>query len=266
MCRLFAFVAPKESSASGQLGDDGIDSFLSLARLHGDGWGWSGMAEPGERPRVHTSSLAASEDPAFTPTLSTGARAAMVHLRWATSGMAANDDNAHPFLADDISFEHNGSLKPVERVRAMLSERSVAALHGQTDSEMYFALVRERYEANGRSDLPGATVDAVRQLRDAFPLASLNALLLDRDELIVVHASARSALSSDDLQQLRSVDLPDGHEEDYFALRWQTRADGTVLVASTGVAGHDWASIPPECVMTVALADGRSTVTPLPAR
>ncbi|MFD3449190.1 class II glutamine amidotransferase [Microbacteriaceae bacterium 4G12] len=261
MCRLFAYVAPSSSAADAELGPAGIESFVSLAQVHGDGWGWSGIADPGTAPEVQKSVRSAAEDEAFGSAIAAQARAAMVHLRWATLGLGVQDDNTHPFLADGISFEHNGSLKPLDRVRSMLSPASVERLHGQTDSEMYFALIREKV-ADGLP-LPAAALEAASRLRAAFPVSSLNAILLDAEQLIVVHASAGSSLDEEDIAEILAYDLPDEHAEDYFALRWRRKDDGTVLVGSTGVAGTDWEALPPESVTTIRLSDGHATTESL---
>jgi glutamine amidotransferase len=261
MCRLFAYVAPTTSAADAELGPAGIESFVSLAQLHGDGWGWSGIADPGDTPAVQKSVRSAAEDEAFGPALAAQARAAMVHLRWATLGLGVQDDNTHPFLADGIAFEHNGSLKPLDRVRSMLSPESLEGMIGQTDSEMYFALVREEVAAG--LPLPEAALATASRLREAFPDKSLNAILLDAEQLVVVHASAGSTLDAEDIAEILSYDLPDEHAEDYFALRWRRKEDGTVLIGSTGVAGTDWEALPPESVTTIRLADGRATTEPL---
>jgi predicted glutamine amidotransferase len=261
MCRLFAFVAPRPSAVDRELGARGIESFLSLAQIHGDGWGWAGVADVGDRPSVHKSVESAAKDPSFGTTLAVDSRAAMVHLRWATAGMDIEQDNTHPFLADGISFEHNGSLKPVQRAREMLSEESLANMVGHTDSEMYFALIREKKA--GGLDLSAAAHAAASELRRAFPLSSLNAILLTSDELIVVHANAQSALTEEDVSEIRQFDLPDEHTEDYFALRWLHKPDGTILIGSTGVAEPDWLPLLPESVTAIALADGDAVTTPL---
>jgi glutamine amidotransferase len=261
MCRLFAFVAPHSSSADRELGDRGFTSLISLAQVHGDGWGWSGVSNIGEEPSVHKSAASASDDPGFSSTLAATARAAMVHLRWATMGLEIETDNTHPFLADGIAFEHNGSLKPIERARQLLSPESLAAMHGQTDSEMYFSLIREK-KATG-VDLPTATLAAASELRHEFPFSSLNAILLDSDELVVVHANAQSVLGDDDIAEIMQFELPDEHAEDYFALRFTRTPDGTIQIGSTGVAASDWEPLPPESVTTIRLSDGELTSVPL---
>jgi glutamine amidotransferase len=261
MCRLFAYVAPQPSAVDRELGLKGIDSFISLAQLHGDGWGWAGVSEVGNGPAVHKSVESAAKDPSFGTTLAVDSRAAMVHLRWATAGMEIEEDNTHPFLADGISFEHNGSLKPVERAREMLSADSLATMVGHTDSEMYFALIREK-KATGLN-LSDAALAAASDLRRAFPLSSLNAILLTAEQLIVVHANAHSALTEEDVTEIMQFDLPDEHAEDYFALRWLRKPDGTILIGSTGVAESDWLPLAPESVTTIDLADGTAATVPL---
>jgi glutamine amidotransferase len=261
VCRLFAYVAPRTSAVDRELGARGLDSFISLAQVHGDGWGWAGVSEVGDGPSVYKSVESAAKDSNFGTSLAVGSRAAMVHLRWATSGMDIEEGNTHPFLSDGISFEHNGSLKPVECARKMLSAESLANMVGHTDSEMYFALIREKKAAG--LDLPDAARAAASDLRRAFPLSSLNAILLTSEELIVVHANAHSVLTEEDVTEIMQFDLPDEHAEDYFALRWLRRPDGTILVGSTGVAEPDWLPLPAESVTTITLADGAAVTAPL---
>jgi glutamine amidotransferase len=262
MCRMFAYAAPTLTNAERELDAQGIASITALARLHADGWGWSGVGGANPLlPTVTKSPLPASTDPAFASTLSVPARAAMVHLRWATLGLQIETDNTHPFLRDGISFEHNGSLKPLERMRSLLSEDSLAGMEGMTDSEMYFALIRE-YHATG-SSLAEATVEAARVIRANFSSSSLNAMLLSPRHLIVVHSSAKSVLDDDDLVEAAQFDLPDEHADDYFALRWRRKDDGTVVVASSGLSEPDWEPVPAETVMVVSLADCSVEMLPL---
>ena len=258
MCRLFAFVAPHSSTVDTELGNSGLHCLISLAQVHGDGWGWAGVSEIGSQPTVHKSPLSAAADPEFHRTLATPARAAMVHLRWATLGLEIGDENTHPFLAEGISFEHNGSLKPIERIRALLSPESLTGMHGDTDSEMYFALIKEKTGAG--LPLPAATLATARELREAYPTGSLNAFTLDAEHLVVVHANARTFLSDEDVMLLREFDLPDAHADDYYSLQWLTKSDGTVLIGSTGVAEAGWRAMPAESVITISLADGAVSI------
>jgi len=255
MCRLFAFVAPDHSTARRELGPEGMNSLLSLARLHGDGWGWAGVSEPGSAPRAHRSARSALGDTDFDRAMDVPSRAGIVHLRWATAGLPVLDCNAHPFEADGIAFCHNGTIKPLDQLRSLLSAESVAGLDGTTDSEMYFALIREQVAAG--ASLHEAAARVAERLRGLFPLASLNALLISADELLVVHASATSILTEHDRSRLAPLAdaLPSEHNEDYFALRWRESPDGTVTIGSTGVAATGWQALPPESVTAIHLAD-----------
>ncbi|WP_309127799.1 class II glutamine amidotransferase, partial [Microbacterium sp.] len=215
-------------------------------------------AQPGDAPRVERSADSAASDPGFAAAMDTPVRSAMVHLRWATPGIPVAECNAHPFQAGDLAFEHNGSLKPLDDLRAMLSPEFRAQLRGDTDSEIYFALIREQLALG--FDLHDAAARVAGRLRVEFPFASLNAILLDAEQLVVVHASARSILSERDLSEIsRHPHLPDEHNEDYFALRWTRTRDGVLLIGSTGVAADDWRPLPAEAVTAIRLDDGSST-------
>ena len=263
MCRLFAFVSPGPTAVDSELGARGMDSLISLARVHGDGWGWAGVKEVGDAPSVHKSVTSAATDPGFGGpgrALACGNGAPAL----GDTGMDVDTDNTHPFLADEVAFEHNGSLKPVERARKMLSAERLSAMAGHTDSEMYFALIQEKW-ATGL-DLPAATLAAARELRRAFPFSSLNAILLTAEQLIVVHANAHAALTDEDVIEIMKFNLPDEHAEDYFDLRWHRKPDGTIVIGSTGVAEVDWEALPAESVTTITLSDGRTRPLPCHGR
>ena len=120
-------------------------------------------------------------------------------------------------LTSYISFAHNGSLKRIERIRGMPSSASLAHMHGETESEMYFALIRVNIAAGMR--LSPTTLSAVSNLRRAFPGCSLNAVLLDANELIVVHANAESALAEEVIRGFEKFHFPEEHADDYCGLR-----------------------------------------------
>jgi glutamine amidotransferase len=255
MCRLFAYVAPDPESAAAELGEQGLAALERLARLHGDGWGWSGVASAGDLPMTHKSWRSASADPGFRTTLSTRAHAGMVHLRWATPGIPVEQCNAHPFQVGDLAFEHNGSIRPKERLRALVADAMLDDVDGATDSELYFALIRAEL-AHGR-DLADTVRVVVARLRTEFPEASFNAMLLDPEYLVVVHASARTELLDSDAEEIAAMrGFPPEHLTSYFSLRWTRHDDGAILVGSTGVAEPDWMPLPPESVTEIRIADG----------
>ena len=101
------------------------------------------------------------------------------------------------------------------------------------------------------------------QLRHLYPDASLNALVLGEDQLIVVHAHARSQLLDEDIEEINAADLPAEHLEDYFALRVARSGDDTLVVGSTGFGDLAWEALPPECVAAISLRDLSMTLHPL---
>lgn len=113
---------------------------------------------------------------------------------------------------------HNGSIKPMAPLDALLEPGIAATLRGTTDSERYFALIRQHRRT--APTLAEAVRRAVSELRDRYPEASLNALLLGEGQLVAVHAHARSRLPAEDIEEITAADLPTEHLEDYFALRW----------------------------------------------
>ena len=113
---------------------------------------------------------------------------------------------------------HNGSIKPTGPLDELLEPEIAATLRGTTDSERYFGLIRQHRHV--APDLAEAVRRAVSQLREHFPDASLNALILGEDQLIAVHAHARSRLPDEDIAEITAADLPAEHLEDYFGLRW----------------------------------------------
>jgi predicted glutamine amidotransferase len=262
MCRLLGVVSATPITVADAVGDSVLKDFVALTKVHGDGWGIAAVDERGDDPHATVSAGSALDDPAFTAvTHDQWAVAAIVHLRWATSGLAVQPQNSHPFVADGIAMAHNGSIKPMGLLDGLLEPEVAASLRGTTDSERYFGLIRQHRSA--APNLAEAVRRAVTQLRQIYPDASLNALLLGEDQLIVVHAHAKSQLVDEDIDEITAADLPAEHLEDYFALRSTRTDDGTLIVGSTGFGDLAWEPLPPECVVAISLADSSMTEHPL---
>lgn len=262
MCRLLGVVSAVPVSVSEVVGAPTLKDFVALTRIHGDGWGIADVARADRHPTVEVSAGSALDDPAFdAATTERRAVASMVHLRWATNGLAVQPENSHPFLADGLAMAHNGSIKPMAPLEGLLEPGVAATLHGTTDSERYFALIRQHRRS--APTLAEAVRRAVSQLRDRYPEASLNALLLGEGQLVAVHAHARSRLPDEDIEEITAADLPTEHLEDYFALRWARPGDGTLVIGSTGFGDLDWQPLPPECVTAVSIDDLSMSLHPL---
>jgi predicted glutamine amidotransferase len=265
MCRLLGVVSSSPITVVDAVGSEVLDDFLALTKVHGDGWGAAfldGTAEAGAEPQACVSAGSALHDPEFAA--ATGERrsaASMVHLRWATNGLAVQPQNSHPFVADGIAMAHNGSIKPMGPLEELLEPDVASSLRGTTDSERYFGLIRQ-YRRDAPT-LAEAVRRAVARLREIYPDASLNALLLGEDQLIVVHAHAHSRLLDEDIEEITAAELPAEHLEDYFALRVARPTPETLVVGSTGFGDLAWEPLPPECITAIALSDLSMTQHPL---
>jgi predicted glutamine amidotransferase len=262
MCRLLGVVSTSPIAVSDAVGAHVLKDFVALTKIHGDGWGIAHVSSAGQSPLVEVSAGSALEDPAFdTATRDRRSAASMVHLRWATNGLAIQPRNSHPFLADGVAMAHNGSIKPMAALNTLLDPSITATLGGTTDSERYFALIRQHRAS--APDLAEAVRRGVAQLRELYPSASLNALVLGEDQLIAVHAHARSRLPDEDIEEITAAELPAEHLEDYFALRWARPDEHTIVVGSTGFGDLGWQPLPPESVTSISTRDLSMSLRPL---
>lgn len=253
MCRLLAYVAPAPSTFTDVIGTDQGSAFQRLARLHADGWGTM-WVDPAGKVRRERTAGGGSRDTDLTNALNgRRARASVAHLRLATGGLSVREENTHPFVTDGVGFAHNGSILPVGDLRAMLAKATLRRCQGNTDSEMYFGLVRERL-ADGL-DLGDAVAAAVTTIRERFPVAGLNAMVLDSDHLVAVRASTHASVPSDHFAErgIIDADLPPAHDEAYYDLRIRVQ-DGAIAVASSGLDTTGWEDLPLDSVTVVDLA------------
>jgi predicted glutamine amidotransferase len=259
MCRLLGVVSAVPVSVADAVGDRMLEDFLALTEIHGDGWGVGAVTERGRPPRVEVSAGNANDDAQFAAAMKEPAAATLVHLRWATNGLAVQPQNSHPFLADGLAMAHNGSIKPMGPLDALVGPD--IELRGTTDSERYFAVIRQHRRT--APDLAEGVRRAVAELRALYPDASLNALILGEDQLIAVHAHATSRLLDEDIEEISATDLPAEHLEDYFGLRVAQLDDDALAIGSTGFGDLPWRPLPPECVAAVSLHDLSMTLHPL---
>lgn len=257
MCRLLGIAGSPRMSIDEQLGPEQFALFLTMSRLHRDGWGtaWRSDHGPGE--------IRIARDPdSPAPTAPTGpvrraldvrSTARLVHLRMATAGLSVCTKNTHPFLADGVAFIHNGAVVPTSDLARLVDEPYLSELVGSTDSELYFALTRQHAAKEG-SLLDGVCA-AVTRLRGLFPRASLNAMLLSPDELIVVHSSEHAPTPHKEFlaSGLAAHELPLGHLSEYFQISYTRTPTGAWAFTSTGLDTHGWTPLPPATVARVDL-------------
>jgi predicted glutamine amidotransferase len=262
MCRLLGVASATPTSVARAVGEQVLKDFVALTKIHGDGWGTARIRLPGHDPRTEVSAGSALEDPHFTAaTHDQRSAASLVHLRWATTGIAVRAENSHPFLAERIAMAHNGSIKPIGMLEELLAPEIAATMRGSTDSERYFGLIRQHRSSS--PDLAEAVRRAVSQLRVNFPDASLNSLVLGEDQLIAVHAHARSRLPDEDIAEITAAELPAEHLEDYFGMRWARTREDMLVIASTGFGDLDWQPLESESVTAISMYDLTMTTLPL---
>jgi predicted glutamine amidotransferase len=230
VCRLVGWVSESPRTLAELLGEAGLAELAALSRQHADGWGiawWDG-----DQLRSKSSHLPAYSSAEYAAaTREVRSDAALLHLRWATPGIAVAPGNTHPFLAGDRAFGHNGSVRPADGLLPLLTPDVVAGLGGDTDSERLFHVLLARVERHGLDEGLCRTVSDV--CRD-LTVSSLNALLLDRDELTAIccHGGPSEAPPPE-------FHAPPEDQPGYFDLRWR-QLEGGVVVASEPLGSPDW--------------------------
>ncbi|WP_437583173.1 class II glutamine amidotransferase [Paramicrobacterium sp. CJ85] len=250
MCRLFGYVSDRPTAVVDELGPDAFREFTALTSVHGDGWGMT-WHDPDGGTKTARSATSADEDPDYARLAARPLGAAgIVHLRWATGGLAVTPENTHPFVDGGYAFGHNGHIAPMDRLESLLTEESLAKLNGTTDSERYFRLVMQCIEQTG-SEVDGVTV-ALRMLMQHFPNDSLNALLLTPSRLFAVHVNSRADSPKEGLRALFESPeaIPARHENEYYAMDYRT-SPTCVQVISSGLEREGWEPVPPDTAAVV---------------
>jgi predicted glutamine amidotransferase len=259
VCRLLGYVADRPTSMIDVLGEDGFEEFTSLTAVHGDGWGMAWQADD-RTIRATSSPVSASDDPTYDDLARIAlGRAGIVHLRWASAGLPVTPENTHPFFDGDIAFAHNGNIKPIDRLEALLTESSCARLVGDTDSERYFRFVMQCVDSEG--SLEGGVSRALGVLAREFPEVSLNALMLTPRVMFGVHINSAAASPPPALWDLFETreEIPARHTNEYFAMDYRVMPDA-VHVISSGLEEEGWTSVPPDTAAMVDLDTRAMTV------
>ncbi|MBT9606279.1 MAG: class II glutamine amidotransferase [Microbacterium sp.] len=261
MSRMLAYVGAAPANAATALGPEVLASFSALARVHADGWGTAWRGADGVSAHVVADRRATLDDLARAVPAPTSA--ALLYLRFGSSGTGATEAEAQPFVCGHVAFQHNGALAPPERLRAALTAEERASLRGSNDSELYFARVCRALTSAEHVD-SRAVADTVAAVRALYPDACLNALLLTPTALVAVHSSAGrpAPLAAFAARGLDVTNLPPGHGDGYNRLFTRRTAAGTRLVATTGIPLEGWAPLPEETV-SIVTPEGLASV-PIP--
>ncbi|MER6075549.1 class II glutamine amidotransferase [Streptomyces sp. NPDC001817] len=180
MCRLFGLISsPLRTHATFWL-LDAPDSLSVQSHREPDGTGL-GFFDADGTPEVHKAPIAAYEDRAFAEEAREVESATfLAHIRYASTG-GLDVRNTHPFVQSGRLFAHNGVIEGLDRLdRHLGDDRSL--VHGDTDSERFFALVTREAAAHG-GDVSAGIVSAARWVAGNLPLYALNIILVTAREL-----------------------------------------------------------------------------------
>lgn len=259
MCRLLGYVAAHPMSFVDVLGEEGFSNFTALTAVHGDGWGMA-WHEPGDTAAHFSSS---PHSAILDPTYDDLARrrlgpVGLVHLRWATSGLAVTPENTHPFVDGGYAFAHNGHISPIPRLERLLTPASRGRLVGDTDSERYFRFVMQCIDEFG-NDRDGVT-RALGILMREFPTSSLNALMLTPHHSFAVHINSHAVSPLRALRELFASpeSIPFRHSTEYFTMDYRVTADA-VHIISSGLDEPGWTRVPEDTAVMIDLVTREAT-------
>lgn len=171
MCRLFGLAAAQPVRAAFWL-LEAPDSLAEQSRRNPDGYGLATFGPHG--PEVEKEPVAAYADADFRREATERvSERFLAHVRYASVG-AHTLENTHPFLRDGRVFAHNGHIGGLDRLEAELGA-DMAYVHGDTDSERFFALATREIAACG--DAGAGLAAAARWIAAELPLFALNCIL-----------------------------------------------------------------------------------------
>ena len=257
MSRMLGTIAPHPMTPGAALGATLLSAFLDLSTLHADGWGYARTAAADDSLRVRTGLTPAHDAP-----LVESAEVSLIYLRFASAGTAVAPENLQPFVADDVAFAHNGALVPRAHALDTLTTRERDGLRGTTDSEVYFAVVRRELRSSVSPE--SGIAAAVVRVRELYPSACLNAMLIVDGTLVVVHCpgTVDPPLPAFARRGVAQAHLPPGHDDAYNVLATTVLPTGARVVATSGVDTAGWERLADDAVH-VFERDGSARSIPL---
>jgi glutamine amidotransferase len=191
MCRLFGLTAGRQRVSATFWLLDAPDSLLAQSRRNPDGCG-IGYFDAAGAPVLDKQPEPGFADPEFSRAAKEATAATFVaHVRWASTG-GRTVANTHPFTMAGRIMAHNGGFGELDRLDEQLSEYR-ELVHGETDSERYFALITQQTEARG-GDVTAGIAAAARWIGARLPVSSLNIVVTTGDELWALRYPGAHAL------------------------------------------------------------------------
>lgn len=173
MCRLFGVIAnaPVDLEFS-------LERFKKFARWNPDGWGLGWYEE--KEPKIFKQGISATDDKSKLPILSkeVSSNIIIAHVRKGT-GAEPSERNSHPFKYKNWIFAHNGSVSK-DHLLSLLNTEHTNALHGETDSEVYFHWLIQCIDEE-QNAVKGITKAIKKVVEKSY--TGLNFLLSDGDTL-----------------------------------------------------------------------------------
>jgi glutamine amidotransferase len=150
MCRLLGIVTSEPTDFKIVLREV-PRSLAALSQQHPDGWGLAVFSDSGGLWSVSKGTETAHKDDQFHKSAA-GSRGVTLlsHVRLKTVG-PTSIENTHPFQSDGWVFAHNGTINDLGFVRSRVSESRMAAIRGDTDSEVFFAWILSEFDRAGIS-------------------------------------------------------------------------------------------------------------------
>lgn len=181
MCRLFGMSTHARPVTARFWLLDAADSLLAQSHREPDGSGL-GWFDAAGAPHVQRATIPAWRDLRFAASAEGVTSTRFVaHLRYASTG-SVDPRNAHPFLQAGRLFAHNGVVDDLDVLRAELGPEGLAEVHGETDSELTFALVT-REIARRDGDVVAGIAAVGRWIAEHLPVYAWNVVLATPDEL-----------------------------------------------------------------------------------
>jgi len=174
VCRLFGLHAgAQDVNATFWLLDAPV-SIAELSHRNADGYGLATFDSGGELDLVRAPIRAADDEDFAAAARATQAAVFLAHVRYADTGQVS-DANTHPFSLDGRVFAHNGVVSDLDELDRQLGADH-KFVHGQTDSERFFALMTQAIREHD-GDVRAGIIATTTMLARDITLYSLNFLL-----------------------------------------------------------------------------------------
>jgi len=234
MCRLLGFVSDSKSNFTELLGND-FHEFVELSKVHCDGWGLSNIGSDEKVAQMTREPVMAATSGKFKDKIANlSTDGALLHIRWATPGLPIKVENSHPFIYKDITFTHNGAIRPATALNNEIDPKYLALCQGDTDSERYFYYILTEID---KSDFITVIKSAVNHIRKNQEYSSINGMIMNEDYYVVI--------AEYDLTEIPAI-----FTEDYYELRFK-KSQESVIVGSSGWNQAGWEILPNHHLLVV---------------